>query len=724
MIHYEKNVFHISNEHMSYIMHILKNGQLAHVYYGHPIQGDFSTLFHDTDKQAGTCKFYKEDHFFSLADQMMEYPTYGSTDFKQGALVMEEEGNPLFLNLQFDHYEMDNDDTSFLPHTHGKQEETLKIVLKDRYYKIAVSLYYTIYPDSGVIVKKVHIQNQSNHAYHLKKAMSSVLNLRDDHYTLLHFAGNWARERGLQKQNLTQGSVSFESLYGSSSHQSNPGLMLEGDICYATNLIYSGNFLNRVDVNEWGMTRVMSGIHSDGFDYLLKPGDTFKTPEAITAYSLDGLDSLSRIQHAFIKAHIMPARFQKTSMPIACNSWEAFYFDYNEEKLLQLAREAQKIGIECFVLDDGWFGHRDDDRSSLGDWFVNRRKFPQGLGHFAKKIHQMGMQFGLWIEPEMVNEDSLFYAKHPEMVIKPPHTHHSYGRGQLVLDFANPDCVDLIYKQIKAIIEETHPDYLKWDMNRDITEPYSPYLHKMQRPQGELFHRYILGVYRLYQHLTNDYPDMIIEGCAGGGGRFDLGILAYSPMIWTSDDTDAIERLSIQSHTSMMYPLTALSNHVSIVPNHQTGRVISLKTRYDVARFGNLGYELNLLELPESEKEIIKKQIEAYKEMRKHVIKGQFYHLYERENEEMIWALVDKNDIYVAFYRLLAHLDSHPQETLRLPFVDEEALYQDEEGQIYTGSMLKYAGLKKPSLRNGINNKQADFPGDFTSVIYHFQKIS
>ena len=723
MIHFDNETFIIQNQHVCYIMHLLRNKHLAHVYYGHPLKGDVSSLFHETDKQAGTCKFYKEDHFFSLADQMLEYPVYGSTDFKQGALVIEKESQMLFLNLVYDHYECQEEKTSLLPHSNGVGE-TLKIVLKDNHYGIEVDLFYTLYVDSPVIVRYAHIKNIGKQTYHLKKAMSAVLNLRDDDYTLVHFGGNWGRERMMHKQNLTQGQISVESLYGSSSHQSQPGIMLEGQESYSTNLIYSGNFLTVVDVNEWGMTRVMTGIHPFNFDYLLQAGDCFETPEAILSMSAYGLEGLSQVNHHFINNHIIPKRFRKKPMPIVLNSWEAFYFDYQEDDLLKLAKKAKDVGIECFVVDDGWFAHRNNDRTSLGDWMTNKDKFPKGLGHLSQSLHEMGLQFGLWIEPEMVSEDSQFYKNHPDYVIGDKSVHRSYGRSQLVLDFANPHCVDAIFNQLKDIIDETHPDYIKWDMNRDITEPYSCYLQKHNRPQGELFHRYILGVYDLYRRLTNYAPDMLIEGCAGGGGRFDMGILCFSPMIWVSDDSDAIERLTIQNNTSYLYPLRTLSNHVSIVPNHQTNRITPLQTRYHVACFGSLGYELDLYKLNSQELDEIKNQIVMYKKYREAVLAGTFHRLVMKANEEIIWALETPHDLFIGFFKLLAHLDTHPQKRYPLNFVDENAQYQDTKtNKIYDGTLLKYAGLAFPSARNGINNKQALLKGDFSSCLIHLHKI-
>ncbi|TGY65269.1 alpha-galactosidase [Dubosiella muris] len=399
------------------------------------------------------------------------------------------------------------------------------------------------------------------------------------------------------------------------------------------------------------------------------------------------------------------------------NSWEAMYFDLNEKKLLRLAEEARALGVDCFVVDDGWFGHRDNDRSSLGDWHTDRKKFPEGLGAFARKIHAAGMQFGLWFEPEMVNEDAAFYAAHPAFVVRPPQGRYSYGRGQLVLDFANPACVDAVYAQMKTIIEQTKLDYIKWDMNRDVTEAYSPYLASQGRSQKEFYHRYIQGVYALHEKIANDFPHVLVEGCASGGGRFDAGILYYAPQIWTSDNTDAFARLDIQAGCALAYPMACMSNHISAVPNHQTFRKTSLTMREHVAVFGILGLELDLCQCAPKEKEQLKRAIAEYKAMQPLILNGTLY-VHPKHEGWRAWTAIARNKAtyLTGFYSTVADLRVSRNERVCVPGVEANAKYTIE-GCSIDGAVLKAGGLRVPLRFNGANGEMAVLKGDFCSAL-------
>ncbi|MBF0580004.1 alpha-galactosidase [Erysipelotrichaceae bacterium RD49] len=471
---------------------------------------------------------------------------------------------------------------------------------------------------------------------------------------------------------------------------------------------------------------MIGGIHPLTFAWTLHPGQSFETPEMMMGYSDLGMDGLSRVFARFLRDHLISPRFVYQHRPVVLNSWEAVYFELNENNLYSLAQKAKQAGIECFVVDDGWFGKRDADNSSLGDWVVDERKFPAGLDHFAQKIRDLGMEFELWFEPEMISEESSLYQNHPDWVLRPPKGRYSYGRSQLVLDFANPAVVDAIYAMMKPIIEKTGLTYIKWDMNRDITEAWSCYLDRHGISQMELFHRYILGVYALYEKIEQDFPYVLIEGCAGGGGRFDPGILYYSSQIWVSDNTDGFDRLKIQYTTSMGYPLSCLSNHVAEIASHQTRRIINPKFRFDVAAFGILGYEINLERQQDLDLDQIRTQIEVWKQMEPAVLKGDFYHLSSPfDSNEPAWAIQSDQDLYVGVYQILSDLKNAPFSTIKLPFLktktsqsQPETLWKLNDLCLST-SFLAQIGLKAPQRNNGTNRTTADFASDFQSKLYH-----
>lgn len=735
-------VFHLYNEKISYLFYRLKNDQLGHLYYGSRIhnldQQNIEYLIKKDNKAAGTVKFGIEDRKFTLADMMQEYPVFGTSDYKDGGIILYDDQIPIYPDFVYESYEIRDGKKrrSGFPCSYGSDSKTLVITLVEKYYNVILKQYYTIFNDSAVVVRNQKIINHGNHKIVIHGAMSTVLDLPSADYDFIHLSGAWLKERHMKKHSLSQGKVYVDSLRGASSHHQNPfvalqekdATLLQGEV-YGFNLIYSGNFLAQVEVDEWDNTRVMLGINPKYFTWTLNTGQIFKTPEAIMGYSDKGMNGLSLEFSMFVENHIIDTKWKNTKRPIVFNSWEAAYFDYDHYRLLELAKIAKELGMECFVIDDGWFGNRNDDQSSLGDWYINQNKFPEGLNGFAKDIENLGLDLGIWFEPEMISPNSKLYHEHPEWIVGHLAQRKAIARNQYVLDFSNPEVIDNIFNQMKKIIEEANVKYIKWDMNRNITEAYSNYLQKQKINQTEFFHRYILGLYDLYERITSNFPNILIEGCAGGGGRYDLGILYYSPQIWVSDDSDAIERLKIQFGTAMAYPLSSLSNHVSVVPNHQTGRITPLQTRYNVAMFGSLGYELALDKLNEKELKIIKKQIIDYKKYRNLILNGDFYKLispFEQDQNEVVWGVVskDKSEAIVGAYYILTKPNNKPYEYIKIPFLKDDKYYCINNEDVISGEVIKRIGLRKPYQFNGANETMAKLKGDFQSWIFYMKEVN
>ncbi|WP_239256301.1 alpha-galactosidase [Listeria ilorinensis] len=737
-----EKIFHLYNEKISYIFYIMENQQLGHLYYGGSLGAitahDLAYFLERENKSAGTVKFSPDSGLFTLADRSQEYPVYGTSDFKEGALDIQVADELWYLDFQYAGYEQTAVKERSLgrpaSYAYSGEAETLIIHMTDADHQLALELSFSIFADSSAIAKSQVLRNKGDRDIQLNKMLSGVLELPSADYEFIHLSGAWLKERHVKRRSLEQGTVSIGSLKGASGHQHNPFTALahkqatlnDGQV-YGTNLIYSGNFLAQAEVDEWQRTRFMVGIHPTHFSWQLEPEEIFQTPEAVLFYSDRGLNGLANEAARFTEQYVIDRKWAEKPRPIVFNNWEATYFEFDQEKLVTLAEEGQALGMECFVLDDGWFGQRDDDRSSLGDWFVDTRKFPNGIKAFAEQIHQMGLQLGIWFEPEMISPDSHLYEKHPEWVVRHPYERAAFGRGQYVLDFSNPEVVEAIYAQMKTIIEETQLEYIKWDMNRNITEAYSTYLKTTGRPQTEFFHRYILGVYHLYERILTDFPDILIEGCAGGGGRYDLGILFYSPQIWPSDDSDAVERLAIQSGTLLGYPLSSFSNHVSTSPNHQMDRYTSLKMRQEVCLFGPLGYELDVTQLKDTEKQAIQANIQFYKQHRSLLTHGTFFQLLSVEDttNEVAWGVCnqDKSEWLIGFYRKLAQANPANIEYLKIPMIDQTKTYWINQTEQVTGSMLKEIGLKKPYQFNGVNHEQMHVSGDFQSTIYHLKEV-
>lgn len=610
-----------------------------------------------------------------------------------------------------------------LPATYVEDENeamTLELTLVDSLKNVKLILSYSVFEEFDAITRSVKIINESNEDVNINRVLSANVDFRDSDYELLQLSGAWARERHIIRKEIRSGSQSIESRRGSSSHAQNPFMALvrkdtteqHGEV-YGFSLIYSGNFLANVEVDMYENARAQIGINPFDFTWLLKSKEEFTAPEAVLVYSNEGLTGMSHIYNCLYGKRLCKGKYRDEVRPILINNWEATYFDFNETKIKEIAREATNLGMELFVLDDGWFGKRDDDNSSLGDWFVNEEKLKGGLNKLATEINEMGLQFGLWFEPEMVSPISELYKEHPDWCIHIPGRNRSEARRQLILDYSREDVCNYIIEKISEVLSSAPISYVKWDMNRNMSEIGSAKLPANR--QREVAHRYILGLYKVLEEITTRFPDVLFESCSGGGGRFDPGMLYYMPQTWTSDNTDAIERLKIQFGTSMVYPNASIGCHVSAVPNHQVDRITPIETRGVVAMSGNFGYELDITKLPESEKEIIKEQVKLYKEIRETIQFGKCYRLSSPfENNDIAWMFISKDceEIIVSFVRTLAKPNSKFI-SLKLVGLDESSKYEIlGENIIVGGDELMNIGLNVPELK-----------GDYQAKMWRLKKV-
>ncbi|MYZ04300.1 alpha-galactosidase [Lactobacillus salivarius] len=719
--------FHLYNNKISYLIKILANKQLGQLYFGKriPNRENHDYLVENTYRPV-TSYVFDDDYSFSLGNVKQEYPAYGTTDQRRPALDIKQPNGSRITDFKYVSHKIyaGKRKLTGLPATYVEDESeatTLEINLYDELIQVTLCLQYTIFENSAAIARSVKFSNNSDQKYQLKTALSLNLDLPDANYEWLQFSGAWGRERHLHKTPLRPGIQAINSARGASSHMQNPFAILkrpftteEQGEALGVSFVYSGNFLAQAEVDEYSVTRLQIRIDPFQFSWCLKPNETFQTPEAILAYTSEGLNQLSQTFQKLYTTRLARGYWRDKERPILINNWEATYFDFTEEKLLSIAKKAKELGIELFVLDDGWFGERTKETAGLGDWYVNRNRLRNGISGLSRKIHDLGMMFGLWFEPEMVNKDSDLYQKHPDYIIETPKRHASHGRKQYVLDFSRKEVVDNIYEQLVKILDEGEIDYIKWDMNRNITECYS--IAYPPEQQGEIMHRYILGVYDLYERLIERYPKILFESCASGGGRFDAGMLYYAPQAWTSDDSDAIERLKIQYGTSFGYPQSMMGAHVSASPNEQLGRNTPLKIRGDVAFFGAFGYELDLDKLSSTELASVKKQIELMKKYRNIFQYGTFYRLKSPfEGNIVSWMVVseDKSQAIVGYYKILNDVNCEYRR-LYLPGLDADTLYnvQEELGSYlgnFTGDELANIGLVTTDASAGQNQETTDF---------------
>ena len=729
--------FHLYNQEISYIIKILDNDQPGQLYYGKRLthREDFSHLFEYAMRDMSPYAF-EGNSTFSLENIKQEYPTFGCGDMRFPAYEIERENGSHVVEFVYKEHKIYNGKPKLegLPATYVESDDeaqTLELVLEDTSINTRIVLLYTIYEAFPVIARSVRFECDSDEKITLLSAMSACVDLPDKDYEMIDLAGVWARERYVRRHKLDYGIQSIYSMRGCSSYQFNPFLALarenadefQGQV-YGFSLVYSGNFLAQTEVDNYDTARVLMGIHPNGFKWTLGKGESFQTPEMVMVYSEAGLNGMSQTFHKLYRTRLARGTWRDKVRPILINSWEAFYFDFDAPKLLGLADATADLGMELFVLDDGWFGKRDDSTSSLGDWYPNEEKLKGTLKELAEKINAKGLKFGLWIEPEMTNKDSDLYRAHPDWLLAEQGKRICHSRTQYVLDFSKKEVREYIGDMLENLLAEVPVSYIKWDMNRTFSEVFSN--GNDREYQGKVCHKYILGVYELYERLTSRFPHVLFESCASGGARFDPGMLYYAPQGWTSDDTDAIERLKIQYGTSMVYPVSCMGSHVSASPNHQTNRVTPLETRADVAYFGTFGYELDLLKLGEEDKAEIRRQIAFMKEKRDLIQKGTFYRLKSPfEGNETAWMIVseDQKKALVGYYRVMQPVNVGFKR-LKLKGLKEDTCYK-VSGYAYDcyGDELMQVGMILSDSASGVWKKGVNDKGDFQAEVFEIVAV-
>lgn len=699
-------IFNLETENTLYQMKVDRFGVLNHLWYGEKTDCCMDYLLDYPDAGfSGNIYEAENERTYSLNTLPQEYSTSGVGDFRISAISVTHEDGSNALDLRVREYQIKKGKYEIpgLPAVYAKEDEaeTLEITLKDTATEAEVILKYGVFEKEDVITRSVVVKNSGKTPIVINKVHSMCLDIPYGDWEWMHFYGRHTMERQAERVPVLHGISESSSSRGTSSHHQNPAVLLCEKDCTETNghcigaaLMYSGGFQAQVEKDQLEQVRLVMGIHPDTFEWTLEAGEAFYTPEVILSCSTTGFVKLSQNFHHIIRNHVCRGTYQLSSRPVLINNWEATYFDFNEEKILNIARQASKLGIDMMVLDDGWFGKRDDDCSGLGDWFVNEKKLNGGLKALVEKINAMGMKFGLWFEPEMVSEDSDLYRNHPDWAIQIPGRKPMRSRYQLVLDMSNPEVVDYLYGVMSAILRENHIEYVKWDMNRSISDWYTATLSRGR--QMEMPHRYVLGLYELLEKLTSEFPDVLFEGCSGGGGRFDAGMMYYCPQIWCSDDTDAHERTFIQYGTSFFYPTSTVGSHVSAVPNHQTGRITSIETRGVVAMAGSFGYELDLNQLSEEEKAVVAKQVTHYKEYQSLIYNGDYYRLanpFEDGMSAWSWISEDKKTILVqgVLFRAKPNV---LRKTLRLMGLEAKKNYKIAgTEEVYTGVALMSGGV-------------------------------
>lgn len=716
------HLFKLDTPNTSYCIGVVrKEGFLGHVYYGEKINDyHLSSLFRVDEFPFADDKDNRDICSF-LDSYASEYPTHGIGDFRQDSLSVESSGGNFAVSLFYDSYEINNgkDRIPNLPTTFGKEDEvdTLIIHCKDPYLNLKVDLIYGVFKDEDVVTRSVRIINESKDDIFVTKAYSASFDMDNKDFEALTLHGSWARERKIERTPLSHNVLSVESTRGESSHQDHPFMALvtpgtdddKGEV-YAMNFVYSGNFKAVTMLDQFDQVRMAMGIHESDFKWKLEPGEKFDTPEVVMTYSSLGLGKMTRTFHDFYRKHIIRSPYLHTKRPILINNWEATYFDFNTEKLISIAKQASELGIEMLVMDDGWFGNRNDDSCALGDWFVNEDKLQGGLKYLVDEVNKLGMRFGIWFEPEMVCPISNLYEKHPDWAIAIEGRTPTRARNQYVLDLTRQDVVDYTYEQIAKILRSANIEYVKWDMNRPLTDIGSAKLPKEK--MGEFYHRYVLGMYALQERLTNEFPKLLLENCSSGGARFDPGMFYYSPQIWCSDDTDAIERLSIQEGTALIYPLSTMGAHVSDCPNHAVGRTTPFETRGHVALAGTFGYELDVTRIPKEDVDMIPDQVAMYHKYNDLVREGDYYRIASYSQNKLFdcYGVVskDRSEALYTYIQVLGRVN-YKTRRIYLKGLDPNSTYIIEgEDSEYSGDVLMKAGY----LVGGLY-------GDFKSKLIH-----
>ena len=695
-------IFTLTTAHTTYQMQADAQGYLLHLYYGARTAGEMDYLLNYGDRGfSGNPNSAGSDRTYSLDALPQEYPSLGTGDFRNYALNIENADGSQCCNPVYITHEIAAGKYTLkgLPFVRAEENEaeTLKIILEDPVTKVELHLLYGVLEKEDIITRSVIIKNAGKAPVTVKKAQSACLDFLHGDYDLIKFYGRHAMERNMERMPVSHESTRIGSRRGTSSHQYNPGVILAGKntnedsgSCYGMLFVYSGNFLVEAEKDQYDQTRIQMGLTDELFAYPLEAGAEFIAPEVILSYTNKGLSRLSQQYHHCIMNHICQGKYVHANRPVLINSWEAAYFDFTGDTIVELAKEAKALGIDMVVMDDGWFGKRNDDNSSLGDWYVNEEKLGGTLTKLIERVNAEGVKFGIWIEPEMVSEDSDLYREHPEWAITIPCRKPVRSRNQLVLDFSRKEVRDEIFKRICAVLDQGNVEYIKWDMNRSLADIYAP----------NVTYDYVLGVYDFLEKLTNRYPDILIEGCSGGGGRFDAGMLYYTPQIWCSDNTDAINRTRIQYGTSFFYPVAAMGSHVSAVPNHQTGRVTSMHTRGVAAMSGTFGYELNPALLNAKEKAEIRAQLAQYREYQELIREGDYYRLSNPFQDNFAaWMVVsdDRSKALVSVIRLTAEANP-PAAYVTLKGMEEDAFYREKTtGKVYPGAALMEAGILLPA---------------------------
>lgn len=715
----EKQIFSIDTKNTTYQMKVDSYGFLLHLYYGAKVNGAMDYLLTYADRGfSGNPAEAGADRTYSLDVLPQEYPTWGTGDYRNAALLIQNADHSESCKLQYAGHTIKKGkyNLSGLPAVYAEENEaeTLEIYMEDCVSNLKVTLLCGVVEQLDIITRSVIIENHGSENIIIEKAGSACLELLPGQYDLLSFCGRHTMERTVQRKRIGYGSSVFESRRGTSSHQYNPAFIL-ADVnatedcgnCYGIAFVYSGGFRFETEKDPYDQVRTVMSIQPEQFAYPLNPGERFVVPETIFSFSQNGFGALSHNYHNCINHHVIRRSFQKKMRPVLINSWEAAYFDFTGETMLELAKNAADVGIDLVVMDDGWFGKRDDDNSGLGDWEVNEEKLGCSLGTLIEKINELGVDFGIWIEPEMISEDSTLYRNHPDWVLQIPGRSPVRSRNQLVLDFSRKDVRDYIFASICKVLDQGNITYVKWDMNRSISDVYS---HVNVR--GTVLHDYVVGVYDFLEQMIQRYPELLIEGCSGGGGRFDIGMLYYTPQIWCSDNTDAIDRTKIQYGTSFFYPASAVGSHVSAVPNHQTGRITSLKTRAVVAMAGTFGYELNLQMLSAEEKEEIKEQVAVFKKQNELIQQGTYYRLTNPMEDAMAaWLFVSENKKHALFNVVVLDKQANAGVTfIKLKGLLEGSTYiSSVDNREYAADGLMEAGFPIPSTLGEYEAYQVEF---------------
>ncbi len=725
--------FKLRANNTDYMMKVCEEGYLAHIYYGNKVPDEDLTYLLRLDESPFTPATNDRDRASFMDTLPFEYPCFGIGDYRESAFKIMDANGMSTCDLRYVSHKMYEGKPKLegLPATFATEESgcsTLEITMYDKYADIEVVLIYTAFNKLDVITRSAVITNKGEKPFKITRALSTCVDFDTDKMDMITLNGSWARERAVERCRLHHAKQLVDSCKGESSHQNNPFVALcdnnadedKGEV-FGFNFVYSGNFYAQAEVTQHKKTRFLMGINPLDFEWLLEKGESFTCPEVVMVHSDEGIGKMSRTFHDLYRNNLIRGEYKDKRRPILINNWEATYFNFDTDKLIDIAKEASKLGIEMLVMDDGWFGHRDSDNSSLGDWFVYEKKLKGGLKYLVDEVNKLGMKFGIWFEPEMISPDSELYKAHPDWAIQIKGRPLTLCREQYVLDYSRKEVRDYVYGMMRKILDSANIEYIKWDMNRQLTEVGSATLPADR--QRELWHRYVLGVYDLMDRLTTDYPHILLENCSGGGARFDPGMLYYSPQIWCSDDTDAIERLKIQHGTSMCYPCSAMGAHVSDCPNHTVGRNTPFKTRGHVAMVGTFGYELDVTRIPQEDRDAIPAQIEEFNKFNKLVRTGDHYRIGNmfEDNTWDAWEFVakDKSEALFEFVQVLARPNERSRR-IKLKGLEPEAYYYEESepDKKISGAALMNAGINIAKMWNGDG-----LYGDFCSKILHFIKV-